>query len=87
MGQDHRCVDERGSQPDAGSAGNRHSRPFAQAPQGLVHDFLDGAGTTAALSAAAEAAVDLPGSARQILGHGIADVVVGQDVTGTNDHG
>lgn len=56
-------------------------------PQRLVHDLLDGACTAAALSAATEAAIDLPSSARQILGHGIADVVVGQDVTGTNDHG
>jgi hypothetical protein len=56
-------------------------------PEGLVHDLLDGPCTAAALGAAAEAAIHLPGSARHILGHGIADVVVGQDVTGTNNHG
>jgi hypothetical protein len=56
-------------------------------PKGLVHDLLDGPRTAAALGAAAKTAVDLSGSARQILGHDIADVVVGQDVTGTNNHG
>lgn len=65
----------------AGTAGLRAGS------QRFIHDFLDGACAAAALGAAAEAAIDLPGGTRQFLDHGIADVVVGQDVTGTNDHG
>lgn len=65
----------------AGTAG------LCTGPKRLVHDLFDGACTAAALSAATEAAIDLSGGARQIFGHGITDVVVGQDVTGTNDHG
>lgn len=53
----------------------------------LVHNLLDGTGTTAALSAATKTAVDLPGGTRQILDHGSTHVVIGEDVTGTNDHG
>jgi len=56
-------------------------------PKGLIHDFLDGARAAAALGATTEAAIDLPGGTRQFLDHGITYVVVGQDVTGTNDHG
>lgn len=65
----------------AGTAGLRAR------PERLVHNLLDGACTAAALSAATKAAIDLPRGARQILDHGTTDVVVGQDVTGTNDHG
>src|SRR4051794_12180547 len=54
----------------------------------LVQDLLDGAGAAAAFGAAAEAAIDLACRARQrIRGrHGGADIVVSQDVAGTNDH-
>ena len=55
----------------------------------FIHDLPDGPRTAAALSAAAEAAIHLTGGSRQIFrgGHCAADVVVGQDVTRTNDHG
>ncbi len=53
----------------------------------LVHNLFDGACTAAALSAATEAAIHLPGSTRQILDHGTTHVMVCEDVTGTNDHG
>jgi hypothetical protein len=54
--------------------------------QGFVNDGLDGTRAAAAFSAAAEAAVDLLGIARKIFrgAYGAADIVVGQDVTGTN---
>jgi hypothetical protein len=53
------------------------------------HDLPDGASTATALGTAAKAAIDLPGRARQITGvsHSVADVVVGKDVAGTDDHG
>jgi hypothetical protein len=62
---------------------------FCAGAERFIHDFLDGAGAPAALSAATEASVDLPGRARRHLrnAHGGADVVVGEDVAGTNDHG
>ena len=57
--------------------------------EGFVDDGLDRAGTAAALGAAAEASVDLLGIARQVRSctHGIPDIVVAQDVAGTDDHG
>jgi hypothetical protein len=57
--------------------------------QRFIHDLADGPGTTTALGAAAKAAIDLPRRARQIAGvsHSVADVVVANDVAGTNDHG
>jgi hypothetical protein len=57
--------------------------------EGFSDDLLDGPGTAAALCTAAEAAVDLLGRTRQVVrgGHGGADVVIGQYVTGTDDHG
>ena len=55
--------------------------------QRLIHDLLDGPCTTAALSAATETAIDLPGGpGRTRAGHRLADVVVGKDVAGTDDH-
>ena len=56
--------------------------------QGLVDDGLDGARAAAAFGAAAEAAIDLLGIARQIFRRvdGAADIVVGDEVTGTNNH-
>jgi hypothetical protein len=65
----------------AGAAGLRAGS------QRFIHDFLDGACTAAALRAATEAAIHLPGGTRHFLDHGITYVVVSQDVTGTNDHG
>jgi hypothetical protein len=54
----------------------------------LVDDSLDGARTAAAFSAAAEATIELLGVPGQIFRalDGTADIVVGQDVTGTNNH-
>jgi len=54
----------------------------------FVNDGLDGAGAAAAFGAAAEAAIDFLGASRKARGsiHGIADVMVAQDVAGTNDH-
>ena len=54
----------------------------------LVDDALDGAGATAAFGAATETAVDLLGVPWKLVRSvdGMADVVVAQDVTGTNDH-
>lgn len=60
---------------------------FGAGAKGFVHDLADGAGATAALGTASEAAVNLPRRARLVFGHGIAYVVVGKDVAGANDHG
>jgi hypothetical protein len=56
--------------------------------EGIVDDALDGAGAAAAFSATAEAAVNLLGIPRQVRGctHGTPDIVVAQDVAGTDDH-
>ncbi len=56
--------------------------------QRVVHDGANGARATPALRAAAETAIDLRGRARAI-GPGIhagADVSVGEEIAGTNDH-
>jgi hypothetical protein len=54
----------------------------------LVDDALDGAGATTAFGAATEAAIELLGVARKDIcrTHGVADVVIAEDVTGTNNH-
>jgi hypothetical protein len=54
----------------------------------FVNDGLDGAGAAAAFGAAAEAAIDLLRMARQVTGcaDGIADIMVAEDVAGTDDH-
>jgi len=56
--------------------------------ESFVDDGLDGAGATAAFGAAAQATVDLLGITRQIFrgADGAADIVVGNDIAGTNDH-
>ena len=56
--------------------------------QRLVDDRLDGACTAAAFRAAAEAAIDLLGVARKVFRttDRAADIMVGQDVAGTNNH-
>src|SRR5215831_17708953 len=54
----------------------------------VVHDAPDGARATAALGAAAEAAIDLPSRPRRLLGADHrAYVVVAQHVARTDDHG
>ena len=54
--------------------------------QGLVNDRLDGAGAAAAFGAAAEAAIDLFGMTGHASADRVADIVVTQDVAGTDDH-
>ena len=56
--------------------------------QGLVDDRLDGACAPAAFGAAAEATVDLLGIAGKVRRSvdGAADILVADDVTGTNNH-
>jgi hypothetical protein len=56
--------------------------------KGLVDDGLEGARAPAAFGAAAEAAIDLFGISGQILrgADGTADIVIGQDITGTDNH-
>ena len=54
----------------------------------LVNDGLDGARASAAFGAAAETAIDLLGITRQLFSRadGVADIVVAEDVAGTNNH-
>jgi hypothetical protein len=54
----------------------------------VVNDGLDGTRASATLGAAAETAVDLLGVARKVLRSvdGAADIVVAEDVAGTNNH-
>ena len=54
----------------------------------LVNDGLDGTRASPAFGAAAEATINLLRIARQFPcgDHGIADIVVAKDVTGTNNH-
>ena len=54
----------------------------------LVNDALDGARTSPTFSGATETAVNLLGIARQVFrgANGITDIVIGQDVAGTNNH-
>src|SRR6516162_9212844 len=88
----------RGESPPAGgkrrlSKADLVARPAARAAAAgrrdrVVHDAADGARATAALGAAAEAAIDLPGAARRLLGADHrAHVVVAQHVARTDDHG
>src|SRR5215469_8601431 len=58
-------------------------------PEGIIDDGLDRARATTAFGAAAEAVIDLLGTARQIVlrrADGKADIVVADDVAGTNYH-
>ena len=54
----------------------------------FIDDGLDGTGASAAFGAAAEATIDLFGISRHVRSctHGITDIVVAQDVAGTDDH-
>jgi hypothetical protein len=58
-------------------------------PERFIDDGLDGTRTAAALGAAAETVIDLLGTTRQVvrIGDRVADIVVAEDVTGTNNHG
>ena len=61
---------------------------FGAGAKRFVDNGLDGAGTTAAFGAAAEAAIDLLGIARDArrCTDGISDIMVAKDVTGTDNH-
>lgn len=62
---------------------------FANRPKGLGHDLADGSRATSALRAAPQAPVDLTRRAGTVLVvrlAGAADVMVRQDIAGTNDH-
>jgi hypothetical protein len=66
----------------AGTAG------LGASPQSFVDNRLEGARASAAFGAAAETAVDLLGTTRKIIrsADGVADIVVTEDVAGTNNH-
>jgi hypothetical protein len=61
---------------------------FGANAESFIHDLADGAGTTAALGAATEAAIDLPCRPGRLLcvGDDTANVVVAQHIAGTDDH-
>ena len=56
--------------------------------ESVVDDGLDGTRASATLGAATETAVDLLGVARKVLRSvdGVTDIVVAEDVAGTNNH-
>jgi hypothetical protein len=56
--------------------------------ESLVNDGFDGAGASATFGAATEAAIDLLGIARKVFrdADGTTDIVVAEDVAGTNNH-
>jgi len=56
--------------------------------EGFIDDGLDRARATAAFGAAAEATINLFRISRQVRGcaYGTADIVVAQNVAGTDDH-
>ena len=66
----------------AGTAG------LGASPQSLVDNGLEGARAAAAFGATTETAIDLLGATGKIIrsADGIADIVVAEDVTGTNNH-
>jgi len=70
--------------PGASGAAGRCGR----AGQRLIHDLADRAGTAAALRAATETAIHLPGRARPlaVFANGGPHIVVAQDIAGTDDH-
>ena len=66
----------------AGAAG------LSTGAEGFLDNGLDGTGAAAAFGAATKAAVELLGITRKVRSsiHGIADVMVAEDVAGTDDH-
>jgi hypothetical protein len=71
--------------PAMGTAG---TAGLGASPQSLVDDALEGARAPAALSATTEAAINLLGATREVIrgADGVADIVVAEDVAGTNNH-
>jgi hypothetical protein len=57
-------------------------------PESLVDDGLDGARASATFSAATEAAIELLGIAGKVFraADGTADIMVAEDVAGTDNH-
>jgi len=71
------------------SGGMRATRAagLAAGTERFVHDLLDGAGATTALRTTAQTSIHLARSPRRArAAAGGADIVVGQDVAGTNNH-
>jgi hypothetical protein len=66
----------------AGTAG------LGASPQSLVDYGLEGARAAAAFGATTETAIDLLGATGKIIrsADGVADIVVAEDVAGTNNH-
>jgi hypothetical protein len=56
--------------------------------ESLVNDGFDGAGASATFGATTEAAIDLLGITRKVFRDvdGTTDIVVAEDVAGTNNH-
>jgi hypothetical protein len=56
--------------------------------ESLINDGFDGARASATFGAAAEATINLLGMARKVFSgpDGVADIVVAEDVAGTNNH-
>jgi hypothetical protein len=57
-------------------------------PQSLVDNGLEGARASTAFGATTETAIDLLGATWEIIrgADGVADIVVAEDVAGTNNH-
>ena len=88
LGPDQICIvgDNPLNQPPRSAA---KTAPWATpAATGVVHDLPDGRGTTPALRATAETAVDFSSGPRPGLDvQGRADIEVAQYITGTDNHG
>ncbi len=92
MGQSGRRLGQRGGRIGVVvvvAVGATGTAGLGAASQRLVHDVLDGARAAAALGAATETAIYLTGRAGEIARprHDGTDVVIGQYVAGTHDHG
>ena len=55
--------------------------------KGFVHDPPDRARATTALRAAAETAINLAGHSGRAFADGRADLMIGENVAGADDHG
>ena len=76
------CVSRHLAMRTPGTAG------LGAGPQSLVDNGLEGARASAALGATTETAINLLGATREIIcgADGVADIVVAEDVAGTNNH-
>ena len=71
---------------DMERAGTAHRTRHCVRADGLVDDLANGAGATAALGAAAEAAIDVAGRTTVRGARSVTHLVVGQNIAGANDH-